>query len=250
MIFKDLYCFITYNFSANFYLWQKKTPLKPEAYFAALSECYAQFAQPEQAMGMAAYMKNHFPFLGIKTPERRELSAGFIAEHDYPRGEELKTLCRLCFAAPQRELQYFVNDLLRKRVKHLGVDFLDLFEELIGQKSWWDTVDFIAPHLAGALFKRFPEYTRTYTQRWIDSPNIWYQRAAIIFQLDYKDKTDAELLFEYIQKRSDSKEFFVQKGAGWALRQYARVNPEGVKDFVADTKLPALTVREALRRIG
>lgn len=226
----------------------KKT-LKPEAYFAALTDCYAQFAQPDQAIGMAAYMKNHFSFFGIKTPERRALSAGFIADHDYPRGEELKTLCRLCFDAPERELQYFVNDLLRKRVKHLSVDFLDLFEKLIGQKSWWDSVDFIAPHLAGQLLLRFPEETCTYTQRWIDSPNIWYQRAAIIFQLDYKAKTNADLLFEYIEKRADSKEFFVQKGAGWALRQYARVNPEGVKAFVEETKLPALTVREALRRI-
>jgi 3-methyladenine DNA glycosylase AlkD len=199
---------------------------------------------------MSAYMKNNFPFFGIKTPERRLLAAGFVQEHGLPEGKVLKQLCRLCFSAEQRELHYFVNDVLRKRVGSLSIDFLDLFEELIAQKSWWDTVDFIAPYLAGPLLLRFPETMIPYTQRWIESPDFWYHRAAIIFQLDYKEKTNVDLLFEYIERRADSKEFFVQKAGGWALRQYARVNPEAVRAFIETTKLPDLTAREGLKRIG
>lgn len=71
----------------------------------------------------------------------------------------------------------------------------------------------------------------------------------IIYQLGYKQKTDAQRLFANVLRRADSKEFFVQKGAGWVLREYAKVNPVAVQDFVEGNKLPALTAREALRII-
>ena len=34
----------------------------------------------ENAIPMQKYMKNHFPFLGIKTPKRRELMKEFFQE--------------------------------------------------------------------------------------------------------------------------------------------------------------------------
>jgi 3-methyladenine DNA glycosylase AlkD len=46
-----------------------------------------------------------------------------------------------------------------------------------------------------------------------------------------------------------SKEFFLQKGAGWALRQLAKTNPEAVRAFVEKTRLAPLTRREALKNI-
>jgi 3-methyladenine DNA glycosylase AlkD len=54
-------------------------------------------------------------------------------------------------------------------------------------------------------------------------------------------------LFKNVLRRADSKEFFVQKGAGWALREYSKTNPAAVKSFVQGHKLAALTTREALR---
>lgn len=39
----------------------------------ALQEHFTAHQNPEKAEPMARYMKNHFPFLGIQTPERRQL---------------------------------------------------------------------------------------------------------------------------------------------------------------------------------
>ena len=216
-------------------------------YVNELGKVYLQHGNPANAEGMSRYMKEQFPYYGIKTPQRRALAATFIAEHGLPQGEALKALCLACFESEYRELHYFVGDALSKRVKTLDVSFLDLFETLIGIHSWWDSVDFLAPKLAGGLFLRFPEQIAAYTDRWIESDNFWYQRAAIIFQLGYKQKTDAQRLFKNVLRRADSKEFFVQKGAGWALREYSKTNPEAVKSFVQSHKLAALTTREALR---
>ena len=84
----------------------------------------------------------------------------------------------------------------------------------------------------------------------MDSGNMWLQRVCLIFQLTYKHDTDSELLFKYILELKDSKEFFIQKAAGWALRQYSKFNPELVKEFIESNELPKLTVREGSKYLN
>lgn len=223
--------------------------MTPAQYVAAVRELYAQNANPQDAPSMKRYMKNHFEFFGIKTPLREMLSRLIIEEYGFPDSDNLKTIIHLCFQEDNREMQYFVGDLLKKSIKKLDDSFLPILESLILQKSWWDTVDFLAPKLVGSILQRYPGQISSYPDRWIESDNIWLQRSAILFQLGYKDKTDAPLLFRYIVRRADSKEFFVQKAAGWALREYSKYNAEAVQHFIHTTPLPKLTVREGLKRM-
>ena len=75
-------------------------------------------------------------------------------------------------------------------------------------------------------------------------------RSFILFQLDYKVKTNSDLLFSLCEKHSTSKEFFIQKAIGWALREYGKTNPEAVKKFVSNTNLKPLSNKEALKNIS
>ncbi|MCI4648147.1 DNA alkylation repair protein [Phaeodactylibacter sp.] len=222
-----------------------------EAYVNLLKDAFQANANPGQAAQMEAYMKHNARFYGIKTPERQAIVKKHITSWGVPEGEELKTICRLCFKPDaNRELQYAVNDLLQKSRRRLTPDFLDLVEELIPRNCWWDTVDFLSPKIAGGLLLRFPEYQKDYPDRWIESDDFWFQRAAIIFQLGYKERTDTDRLFRYILRRADSNEFFVQKAAGWALRQYARTAPSLIRDFIhQNPHLPKLTLREATKHL-
>jgi 3-methyladenine DNA glycosylase AlkD len=74
----------------------------------------------------------------------------------------------------------------------------------------------------------------------------------VIFQLSYKKLTDEDLLFRNIRQVAHHPDFFVLKGIGWALREYAKVRPEATRAFVAAHRevLSPLSQREALRRIG
>ncbi len=47
----------------------------------------------------------------------------------------------------------------------------------------------------------------------------------------------------------DSKEFFLRKAIGWALREYSKTNPDWVREFVGKTTMSGLSTREALKRI-
>lgn len=44
-----------------------------------------EHARPENQVPMAAYMKDQFPFLGIKSVERRKISTPFIKEWKNPK---------------------------------------------------------------------------------------------------------------------------------------------------------------------
>ncbi len=143
-------------------------------------------------------------------------------------------------------MHYFALETVQKTLKKQPAEFIDFLEELICTRSWWDSVDWLAK-LVGLHFKLYPALIQPVTERWVSSGNMWLQRVSMIFQLTYKEKTDAELMFGYIRRLAHSKEFFIQKGAGWALRQYSKTNPEAVAHFVENTQLAPLTKREALR---
>ena len=128
-----------------------------------------------------------------------------------------------------------------------GYEFIELFEELIVNKSWWDTVDYIASTLVGYYFEKWPKHKNKKAKQWARDKNLWLNRTAIIFQLKYKENTDLDLLFETILLHVHSKEFFLQKAIGWALRQYAYTDMLQVKKFVATQDLKPLSIREALK---
>lgn len=220
--------------------------LSPEAYYQLVRETFRNHGNPDTAQGQMAYMRHQFEYFGLKMPAWMALTKKMHAEQGIPQGEALKELIRLCFADEHREMQYFALETLQKTLKTQPPECIDFMEELIRTRSWWDTVDWINK-LVGMHFKRYPELIKPVTERWMQSGYFWLQRVCMIFQLPYKAKTDQELLFHYVLQVASSKEFFLQKGAGWALRQYSRTNPEAVRNFVSQHKLPALTRREALR---
>ena len=57
-------------------------------------------------------------------------------------------------------------------------------------------------------------------------------RSALLHQLHYKERTDANRLFDYPLRRAADTEFFIRKAIGWAIRQYSKVAPAAVAAFV------------------
>ena len=64
-------------------------------------------------------------------------------------------------------------------------------------------------------------------------------------------ETRTEWLDEALNAHVHSKEFFLRKAIGWALRDYGKTNPRWVRQWVdAHPELSGLSRREALRRLG
>ncbi len=211
-----------------------------------LKMLYESQADPQQAEPMAAYMRNQFEYLGIKTPQSQELLRNFLSREGLPPLTELEDIVRDLWALPQREFQYLGIGLVAKWEEKLPPGFIETLEFMLVTKSWWDTVDTISSSV-GVHFKRHPAVKAEWLAKWRTSDNFWLRRVTLLFQLHYKNTTDFELMKSLICENLGSKEFFINKAIGWALRQYSRVDEEAVREFVAQTPLHPLSAREALK---
>lgn len=204
----------------------------------------------EQAIPMKTYMKDQFPFLGIKSPIRKELMKEFFKKSEILSKPFQKDFVLALWEKEEREYQNAAMDYIEKCLRKLEKSDLSLFEYLITTKSWWDTVDMLAQKPVGTIACKHPDVIHETIDGWAIGGNLWLQRTAIIFQLKYKERTDEELLYRYIKQNLGSKEFFIQKAIGWALREYSKTNPESVKKFISETNLPKLSVREGSKYLN
>ena len=117
--------------------------------------------------------------------------------------------------------------------------------------AWWDLVDEIATHRVGAILRAYPKEVRPIMLRWSKDNDMWKRRTSIICQTRSKEKADVTLLHACIEPSIDSKEFFLRKAIGWALREHARTDPRGVARWVRENehRLSGLSKREALKHL-
>lgn len=218
------------------------------AYLIPLIKQFEQEANPVHAQGMKAYMLNQFDFYGLKAPVWRKLSKEYFKQ-SLPAFERLQAIIKDCWQHPKREMQYVAIELLACYQKEWKKETIDMIEYILAHKSWWETVDHAASSLTGPYFQTFPEQQVKITTKWNKSKNIWLQRSSIMFQKAYKEQTDTALLSKHILHLKNSKELFIQKAIGWALREYSKTDATWVQAFVKKHSLSPLSEREALKRI-
>jgi 3-methyladenine DNA glycosylase AlkD len=207
-------------------------------------------ADPVRAPAARAYMRDQFDFLGIASPRLDALTREVRAGLDRPAEADLVAIALGCWQRREREYQYVACAYLRRYVAVCSPGFLGTARQLVTTKSWWDTVDTLASHTVGGLVARHPELGST-MDAWVRDENLWVARTAILHQLRYKADTDVERLFRSCKLQAGHRDFFIRKAIGWALREYAKTDPQAVRAFVRanETELSGLSKREALRNI-
>lgn len=196
---------------------------------------------------MEAYMKNQFKFYGIPQPARRIIEKELKNYYQLEWDDLSKRLILKLWEADQREFQYLAMEIMKTFSQKMTLEDLDWIEKLIISKSWWDTVDFLATRIIGPIMNKNKNNT-AYALSRIQHDNMWLNRTALLFQLKYKTKTDWDLLQQLILMTEHSKEFFIRKAQGWALREYSKTNPKDVRIFIENnSQLSGLTKREGLK---
>lgn len=218
-----------------------------EQVVARLATSVEQQRDPGRAATMAAYMRGRFPFAGIAAPGQKEALRAAQADLPLPAAGDLLAAAEALWRRPEREYRYFATALLARHARMLGPGDLGEVRALVGQKSWWDTVDALAAHVVGPVVATHRELAAE-MDRWVVAEDTWVGRTAILHQLRYRERTDAARLFAYCLQRAGEREFFLRKAIGWALREYSKTDERAVRRFVAEheSELSPLSRREAL----
>src|SRR5690606_16112404 len=136
---------------------------------------------------------------------------------------------------------------------------LPFLQNLVQTHSWWDTVDVIAAHMVGATVynmeiksdgsREISSASRILDESWIKHENLWVRRSAILHQLNFKEATNFQRLFNYCDLCKHETDFFIRKAIGWALRQASYIDAEKIREYVEtnESSLSTLSCREALK---
>ena len=126
-----------------------------------------------------------------------------------------------------------------------------MYEDLIVTGAWWDYVDEIAARRVGPILRAAPERVAPVMRAWATDGDLWRRRTAILCQLGAHQAVDRDLLEDCLEPNFSDREFFIRKAIGWALRDFARQDPDWVRGFVdqhAD-RLSPLSYREATKHL-
>lgn len=216
-----------------------------------LAEELAKLADPRRAGDMAAYLKTDMPFYGVPNPEWKKVYREMRRRFPISSRAGYVAAVKALWAQPHREEKYCAIRLAADHRHYVTIGSVPLYRRMIEEGAWWDFVDDIAIRLIGMVLLDDRERMCPQLDRWIDDPHMWIRRAAIISQIKHKDRTDQDQLFTYCLRRSGEKEFFIRKAIGWALREYARTEPDRVLEFALKhrDRLSGLSFREATKHL-
>ena len=214
---------------------------------ASTIEALPPHADASRAAGAFAYMKGVAPFLGVSAPDRRRALRTAWADLTLPTSDELGEASLELMWLPEREYHYAAYDLIDRYRSQADEQFLTRYAtELLTTTSWWDSVDGLVGAMVSPLMRRY--HADQLVDEWSSSSDRWLIRAAIGHQRGWKWETDVPRILHLCDVHWDSKEFFIAKAIGWAMRDIARMEPIAVKDYLADHHASnRVAIREAER---
>ncbi|PWA06312.1 DNA alkylation repair protein [Flavobacterium laiguense] len=112
-------------------------------FISSLEKTFKYNSNVENAVAMSKYMRNLFPFFGIKTNDRRQILKKLWKANQQEVSLNVREIALELFQKQQREFHYcaveiLIQELNRKYIK----EDIQLIEKLIITNSWWDNVDF------------------------------------------------------------------------------------------------------------
>jgi 3-methyladenine DNA glycosylase AlkD len=215
----------------------------------------ANAANPDKAPQMQAYMKSAMPFHGVPSTAMRQVAKQAFKDLVFDDAKQWqREVLAIWRGARFREERYCAIELtgLRAARAFHTPDVMAMYEELIVTGAWWDYVDVLASNRVGDyILRKHPAPLKKLMRAWSTSDDLWKRRTSIICQLRFKEQTDVELLYACIEPSLPSKEFFLRKAIGWALREYAKHDAREITRYVNKNRarLSGLSVREALKNV-
>ncbi len=218
----------------------------------------AEAGCPANAAPMQAYLKSAMPCHGLRMSDLRRIVRPMLgADPITDRADWEQAVRTLWDDAAFREERYAAIEVAGYRTYRpwQDADTMPLYEHLVRAGAWWDLADPVASSLVGPILLDSPGTEGERMHAWANADDLWLRRTAIIAQLKAGDRTDTDLLTQVIRANLEGtrygSEFFIRKAIGWALRQYARTDPDWVRTFVAThaAGLSALSRREAVKHL-
>lgn len=181
----------------------------------------------ERAENSKRYLKSNYEFYGMKVPEMRKIIKEYKNLDFY---SALNLFDELWKSGNHEEMNCALYLLSHYVDKHPLEIWKFLLERLDKAKSW-DHIDDLSTHILGKILAERLDLMSE-VKKLGESRNPWFRRTSIVSTYPLIKKNKIELTLRLAEKLAYDDDVYVQKGAGWMLREAGKKNRFAVREFI------------------
>lgn len=181
----------------------------------------------ERAVNSKRYLKSQYEFCGMKVPEMRKIMKEYKNLDFY---SALNLFDELWKSGNHEEMNCALY-LLENYAKQNQIELWKFLMSRLDKATSWDLVDEMSGRILGVILADNINLMSE-IKKMSESRNPWIRRTSIIStgKLIGKNKIDFTLLLA--EKLVYDDDIYVQKGAGWMLREAGKKNRLAVREFI------------------
>lgn len=190
-----------------------------------------------RAQHSKAYLKSDYDFYGLSVPELRKIAKVIKEENKLGIYDAYNLFDELWNSGNHEEMSLGLY-LLGLFMKNYNLEMWNfLFKEdqerkvRVEKARSWDHIDELGTHLLGEIFEANP-ILQNEVKKLSESRNPWMRRLSIVMQYPSIKKGKIQLTLLLAEKLVYDEDIYVQKGAGWMLREAGKKNPQAIESFI------------------
>ncbi len=185
----------------------------------------------ERAQHSKKYLKSNYSFYGITVPKLRVIAKEFKQKNpDFKIYDVYNAFDELWNSGNHEEMSLAMY-ILGLYKKEFSLETWDFLMKRVEKAKSWDHIDELSSHIIGEIFLNNPSL-QTKMKELSVSRNPWMRRLSIVSQYPLIKKGKIQLTFLLAEKLVYDEDIYVQKGAGWMIREAGKKNPVQAQEFI------------------
>jgi 3-methyladenine DNA glycosylase AlkD len=186
-----------------------------------------ELGNKERAEGSKRYLKSPHNFYGNKIPDLRQISKEF---KDLDFYQALNLFDELWNSGNHEEM-WLALYILTFHVKKHPLEIWDFMMKRLDKANGWDLTDEMSGHILGPILADRIDLISE-VKKLSENKNPWLRRISIITSGGLIKKNRIELTMRLAEKLIYDEDIYVQKGAGWMLREAGKKNRLSIREFI------------------
>jgi 3-methyladenine DNA glycosylase AlkD len=184
-------------------------------------------AKPEKIFFLKRCLATPFEVLGVMTPDSREIAKGYSNMNIY----DVYNLFDELWNSNIHEEKSLAIHILQQYKKQFSVETWKFLKQRLDRAKTWDHIDYLATDIFGEILLN-NLFLMSEIKELANSRNFWERRLAIESTYKMIKNNKIELTLRLAEKLIYDDNTYVQKGAGWMLREAGKKNRMMVRDFI------------------
>ncbi len=182
---------------------------------------------PENIPFLKRILATPFEVIGVRTPDSREIAKDYKNLNIY----DVYNLFDELWNSNVHEEKSIAIHILQQYKKKFNLETWKFLKQRLNKAKTWDHIDYLATDIfAEILLNNL--FLMSEIKEMANSINPWERRFAIESTLKLIKKNKTELTLRLAEKLVYDDNHYVQKGAGWMLREAGKRDRINIREFI------------------